>query len=138
MFVGTTNHRLPIPLLIPLYSGVVVENFSYVFQTSRTGSKSISREQMRSFKKVWAAYSNPKTGYLERPNFAAFFSVSYFLGRTSYHELKYLLFHRSSAGFLNPASIQWNSAFGISSLLAKLMTLRQRFRALTWTSCDLS
>jgi hypothetical protein len=53
----------------------VVENFSYVFQASGSGSKSITREQMRAFKKVWAEFSNQKTGYLERHRFAAFFSV---------------------------------------------------------------
>ena len=30
---------------------------------------------MRAFKKVWAEFSNQKTGYLERHRFAAFFSV---------------------------------------------------------------
>jgi hypothetical protein len=55
--------------------GVVVENFSYVFQASGSGSKSISREQMRAFKKVWAEYSNQKTGHLEKHRFGAFFSV---------------------------------------------------------------
>lgn len=59
-----------------MHVGVVVENFSYVFQASGSGSRSISREQMRSFKKVWAEISNQNTGYLERPQFAKFFSVS--------------------------------------------------------------
>ena len=59
-----------------MHVGVVVENFSYVFQSSGSGTRSISREQMRSFKKVWAQFSNPKTRYLERSQFAAFFSVS--------------------------------------------------------------
>lgn len=57
------------------FSGVVVENFSYVFQTSG-GSKAITRDQMRAFKKVWAEFANPKTGYLERSHFVAFFGVS--------------------------------------------------------------
>lgn len=58
-----------------MFTGVVVENFSYVFQASGSGSKSISREQMRSFKKVWSEFANRKTGYLERAQFAKFFSV---------------------------------------------------------------
>ncbi len=62
-------------IFVNLFTGVVVDNFSYVFQTSG-GAKSITREQMRSFKKVWAEFANPKTGYLERNRFAAFFSVS--------------------------------------------------------------
>jgi len=57
--------------------GVVVDNFSYVFQASGSETKSITREQMRAFKKVWAQFSNPRTGYLERHRFAAFFSVGF-------------------------------------------------------------
>lgn len=30
---------------------------------------------MRAFKKIWAEFSNQKTGYLERNRFPAFFSV---------------------------------------------------------------
>ncbi|THU96001.1 hypothetical protein K435DRAFT_778779 [Dendrothele bispora CBS 962.96] len=59
-------------IFVNLFTGVVVDSFSYVFQTSG-GSKSITREQMRGFKKVWAEYANPKTGYLERGNFVPFF-----------------------------------------------------------------
>ncbi|KAI0776961.1 Ion transport protein-domain-containing protein [Trametes elegans] len=55
-----------------LFTGVVVESFYYVFQMSG-GAKSITREEMRAFKKVWAEYANPKTGYLERANFVRFF-----------------------------------------------------------------
>lgn len=40
------------------------------------GAKSITREEIRSFKKVWAEFANPKTGYLERSNFVRFFGVS--------------------------------------------------------------
>jgi hypothetical protein len=59
-----------------MFTGVVVENFSYVFQASGSGAKSITREQMRAFKKLWATFSNPKTGHLERQNFTKFFHVS--------------------------------------------------------------
>ncbi|KAI0331568.1 hypothetical protein GY45DRAFT_1248483 [Cubamyces sp. BRFM 1775] len=55
-----------------LFTGVVVESFYYVFQMSG-GAKSITREEMRAFKKVWAEFANPKTGYLERTNFVRFF-----------------------------------------------------------------
>jgi Ca2+-binding EF-hand superfamily protein len=58
--------------------GVVVENFSYVFQTSSGGSKAITREQMRALKKVWAELANTRTGYLERHQFVRFFAVSGF------------------------------------------------------------
>ena len=58
-----------------MFTGVVVENFSYVFQTTTGGAKSVTREEMRAFKKIWAQYSNPKTGYLEKQNFVPFFGV---------------------------------------------------------------
>ena len=57
-----------------LFTGVVVESFYYVFQMSG-GAKSITREEMRAFKKVWAEFANPKTGYLERHDFVRFFGV---------------------------------------------------------------
>ncbi|KAG7442714.1 uncharacterized protein BT62DRAFT_1079090 [Guyanagaster necrorhizus] len=60
-------------IFVNLFTGVVVDNFSYVFQTSG-GAKSITREQMRSFKKIWAEFADFKTGYLPRNRFAAFFS----------------------------------------------------------------
>ncbi|KAF8063493.1 Ion transport protein-domain-containing protein [Lyophyllum atratum] len=60
-------------IFVNMFTGVVVENFSYVFQTSAGGAKSITREQMRSFKKVWAEFANPRTGYLERHRFVPFF-----------------------------------------------------------------
>ncbi|ESK91833.1 calcium channel subunit cch1 [Moniliophthora roreri MCA 2997] len=59
-------------IFVNLFTGVVVESFSYVFQTTG-GAKSITREQMRSFKKIWAEYANPKTGNLEPQNFVRFF-----------------------------------------------------------------
>ena len=55
-------------------AGVVVENFSYVFQLAG-GAKAVDREQMRAFKKVWAEFANQRTGYLERPKFVPFFAV---------------------------------------------------------------
>lgn len=75
MFTGRRRPSLRILQLLEFLIGVVVENFSYVFQASGRGAKSISREQMRAFKKLWAEYAGPK-GYLERQNFGAFFSVS--------------------------------------------------------------
>ncbi|KAJ7078435.1 Ion transport protein-domain-containing protein [Mycena belliarum] len=59
-------------IFVNMFTGVVVENFSYVFQTAGS-SKSITRAQMRSFKKIWAEFANPKTGYLERSRFVPFF-----------------------------------------------------------------
>lgn len=61
-------------ILYSLNTGVVVENFSYVFQ-STGGAKSITREEMRAFKKVWAEFANQKTRFLERNRFVPFFAV---------------------------------------------------------------
>ena len=55
-------------------TGVVVESFSYVFQLVG-GTKAITREEMRAFKKVWAEYANPRTGYLEKVNLVPFLGV---------------------------------------------------------------
>ncbi|KAF9265047.1 hypothetical protein L218DRAFT_899321 [Marasmius fiardii PR-910] len=59
-------------IFVNLFTGVVVDSFSYVFQTTG-GAKAITREQMRSFKKIWAEFANPKTEHLERQNFVRFF-----------------------------------------------------------------
>lgn len=64
-------------------AGVVVENFSYVFQITG-GSKAVTREEMRAFKKVWAEFANKRTGYLERSNFVPFFGVSTLYTLVSY------------------------------------------------------
>ncbi|KAF9447122.1 hypothetical protein P691DRAFT_761034 [Macrolepiota fuliginosa MF-IS2] len=60
-------------IFVNMFTGAVAENFSHVFQASNSGAKSISREQMRAFKKLWAEYTNRK-GYLERHSFGPFFS----------------------------------------------------------------
>lgn len=60
------------------YAGLVVENFSYVYQTTG-GAKSVTREEMRAFKKVWAEFANPKTELLERAQLVPFFGVSSFV-----------------------------------------------------------
>lgn len=57
-----------------LFTGVVVENFSYVFQSSAASTKSITREEMRAFKKVWAELADPKSGYLPPNQFGRFFT----------------------------------------------------------------
>ncbi|KAG6337189.1 hypothetical protein ID866_1903 [Astraeus odoratus] len=58
-------------IILNMFTGVVVENFSYVFQ-STGGAKSITRREMRSFKKIWAEFYNAKTGQLERQNIGPF------------------------------------------------------------------
>lgn len=72
------------------------------------GAKSITREEIRAFKKVWAELANPRTGYLERANFVRFFGVSH-------HE--YLSYSRSPKlrsaclAFSKYAYIPQNTAF---------------------------
>ena len=63
------------------FTGVVVENFSYVF--SLTGPTSVTREEMRAFKKVWAEFDPGRTGYITRPKFVPFFGVSFILATTT-------------------------------------------------------
>ncbi|KAG1893620.1 Ion transport protein-domain-containing protein [Suillus fuscotomentosus] len=58
-------------IFVNMFTGVVVQNFSYVFQ-STGGAKAITREEIRSFKKTWAEYSNPKTGLLEQRRLVPF------------------------------------------------------------------
>jgi hypothetical protein len=60
------------------YAGLVVENFSYVYQTTG-GAKSVTREEMRAFKDVWEEFANPKTELLERAKLVPFFGVSLFV-----------------------------------------------------------
>jgi hypothetical protein len=59
-----------------MFTGVMVQNFSYVFQSTAGGAKAITREEIRSFKKTWAEYSNPKTGLLEQSQLVPFLGVS--------------------------------------------------------------
>ena len=54
--------------------GVVVESFSYVFQLVG-GAKSITREEMRAFKKVWAEFAS-ESGHLQRDKLVPFLGVS--------------------------------------------------------------
>ncbi|GAA5943198.1 hypothetical protein JCM10213_006241 [Rhodosporidiobolus nylandii] len=51
-------------LFVNLILGAVIENFSFVFQ-SYNKVTSINREQMRSFKKVWAQFDPERTGHLQ-------------------------------------------------------------------------
>jgi len=55
-----------------MFTGVVVESFSYVTQMSG-GLKSVKREEMRVFKRTWGEFCNPHTGRLEAEQFTKFF-----------------------------------------------------------------
>lgn len=61
--------------------GIVVENFSYVYQ--QEGTASLTREQMRAFKKAWAKFDLEGTGYLRRDKIGPFLAVHGSLGRSS-------------------------------------------------------
>lgn len=55
-------------------AGVVVDNFSYVFQAT-DGSKAITRAQMRGFKRVWARFADSVDGKLHHVALVAFLGV---------------------------------------------------------------
>lgn len=73
-----------------------MQNFSYVFQ-STGGAKAITREEIRSFKKTWAEYSNPKTGLLEQRRLVPFLGVSSV--RRNIHEIHQVLFQKLNGIF---------------------------------------
>jgi hypothetical protein len=52
---------------------VVVENFAYVAQLYGR-VKSLNREEMRAFKRIWAEVDVDRTGFLKRKQFPLFFS----------------------------------------------------------------
>lgn len=58
-----------------MFTGVVVDSFSYVFQSTGGVLKSITRHETRAFKKAWAEFSDPNTRLLERPNLVPFLAV---------------------------------------------------------------
>ncbi|KAF8752940.1 Ion transport protein [Rhizoctonia solani] len=71
-FLFISWNILSMYIFVNMFTGVVVENFSYVFQL--TGEMSISREEMRAFKKVWAEFDPDRTGFISRRSLVPFFS----------------------------------------------------------------
>ncbi|KAG8763613.1 calcium channel protein [Ceratobasidium sp. 423] len=71
-FLFISWNILSMYIFVNMFTGVVVENFSYVFQL--TGEMSISREEMRAFKKVWAEFDPDRTGFISRKSLVPFFS----------------------------------------------------------------
>ncbi|KAG8215839.1 Ion transport protein-domain-containing protein [Butyriboletus roseoflavus] len=59
-------------IFVNMFTGVIVESFSYVFQSSGGILRSITRREIRAFKKAWAEFSDPSSGLLERPNLVPF------------------------------------------------------------------
>jgi hypothetical protein len=62
-------------ILSPLkvFTGTVVENFSYVFQMG--GKPKLSREQMRNFKQAWSLHDKNRSGYLPKTELVGFFNA---------------------------------------------------------------
>ena len=60
-------------IFFSLLVGVVVESFSYVY--SLHGSNTLSREEMRAFKRAWAATDLDRRGCLIKHQFIPLFSV---------------------------------------------------------------
>jgi hypothetical protein len=61
-------------IFMNMFTGVIAENFSYMFQTSGD-TKALTRAQMRPLKKLWAELESPRTWHLERSHFVPFFGV---------------------------------------------------------------
>ncbi|KAF9447124.1 hypothetical protein P691DRAFT_761036 [Macrolepiota fuliginosa MF-IS2] len=60
-------------IFVNMFTGVVVDNFSFAFRASGISDNLALHEQMRVFKKLWAEYASP-LGYLERRAIGPFFS----------------------------------------------------------------
>ncbi|KAG9050174.1 calcium channel protein [Tulasnella sp. UAMH 9824] len=60
-------------IFVNMFTGVVVENFSYVFQLNNSRG-SINRHEMRAFKKVWALFDVEGTGFLTSASIVPFLS----------------------------------------------------------------
>lgn len=71
MFTGM--HSTAIRCSYLSFLGVVVENFSYIYQQRRNST--LNREEMRSFKKVWAIFDPRSTGFLEHKKIVPFLAV---------------------------------------------------------------
>ncbi|CED84829.1 high-affinity cell membrane calcium channel [Phaffia rhodozyma] len=59
-------------LFVNMFTGIVVESFSYVFQVP--GKASLNREEIRAFKKAWALFDPNRTGYIIKEQFIPFFA----------------------------------------------------------------
>ncbi|KAG8959952.1 calcium channel protein [Tulasnella sp. 419] len=72
-FLFISWNLLSMYIFLNMFTGVVVENFSYVFQLHGS-QNSLNRDEMRAFKKTWAAFDVNGAGYLEKSQFVKFFS----------------------------------------------------------------
>ncbi|PLW08520.1 hypothetical protein PCANC_24286 [Puccinia coronata f. sp. avenae] len=60
-------------IVLNMFTGLVVDNFAYVFQLFGK-VKAIDREEVRRFKEAWAEVDRERRGYLTRHQFIPFFS----------------------------------------------------------------
>ncbi|KAG1853386.1 hypothetical protein F4604DRAFT_1591642 [Suillus subluteus] len=68
---GSTSWAFSLFIAWNFLSMVCEPYFSYLFR-STGGAKAIIRQEIRSFKKTWAEYSNPNTGLLEQSRLVPF------------------------------------------------------------------
>lgn len=59
-------------VLLLVFTGTVVENFSYVFQMG--GKPKLSREQVRNFKLAWSLHDQKRLGYMSKKELVGFFN----------------------------------------------------------------
>ncbi|GAA6027992.1 hypothetical protein JCM8097_001819 [Rhodosporidiobolus ruineniae] len=67
-----TWNILSMYLFVNLLLGAVIENFGFAYQTYGGKVTSITREQMRGFKKVWGQFDPEQTGYLQPKDIGRF------------------------------------------------------------------
>lgn len=70
LFVGW--NVISMYIFLNMFTATVVENFSYVFQLG--GKPTLSREQVRNFKKAWAEFDTTRSGVLRKEQFVPFFN----------------------------------------------------------------
>lgn len=92
-----------------MFTGTVVENFSYVFQLG--GQPTLSREQVRNFKQAWAQYDLNRSGYLPKKDLIGFFNqldgsleLKVHPGSASLQNLKAKMMETTSFGASSPSS----------------------------------
>ncbi|KDN52688.1 hypothetical protein K437DRAFT_161584 [Tilletiaria anomala UBC 951] len=99
-------------IFLNMFTGTVVENFSYVFQLG--GKPLLTRQQIRDFKALWAEYDVHRSGYITRNQIGPFlarlsgaFEVRIYQGECSLQQLMSAAF----PGFDNPRAAGDGSAF---------------------------
>ncbi|PWN49893.1 hypothetical protein IE53DRAFT_331270, partial [Violaceomyces palustris] len=70
-FLFITWNVISMYIFLNMFTGTVVENFSYVFQIG--GKTTLSREEMRAYKEVWAEFDRERLGYIRRDQLVPFF-----------------------------------------------------------------